>query len=287
MSGLTPGSPEWARLVTASKVSDILGLSPWGSPYAMWRKMRGDVPWDEESRPMRRGNMLENAILDWWLADNPEWVEVERQPIFRLDGEDWCLATPDMLVQHVDTGEQMLVDAKTTGKDWDWQVEVPAYYAASSMFQLAMAPKVPRVCLAVLFGDPFDLRSYYVDRDDQLIDGLLTMCREFYDSLDADDPPPLDDSVATYDVVRKLHPDIDRDVEVQLSDAEADEFVEAAAALKAADARARAARSVVLERMGAARLAKNNGQTIARRQPGKHGVSLVAVAKPTPQENVA
>lgn len=283
-----PGTPEWARVVSASKVADILGLSPWGSPRAMWHKMRGDIPWDAESRPMRRGNMLENAVLDWWLADNPEWEELERQPVYRLDGEDWCLATPDMLVRHSETGEQMLVDAKTTSKDWDWQVEVPAYYAASSMFQLAMAHQVPRVCLAVLFGDPFDLRSYYIDRDDELIDGLLTRCREFYDSLTDDTAgPELDDSEATYEAMRKLHPEIDRDAEVTLTDAEAEEFVNAAAGTKIAETRARAARSVVLERMGQARIAKCNGQVIARRQPSKYGVSLVAVAKPLTEESAA
>lgn len=288
MSDLTPGSPEWAKLVTASKVAAILGLSPWDSPRSMWHKMHGDVPWDSESRPMRRGNMLEDAVLDWWLADNPEWEEVQRQPVYRLDGEDWCLATPDMHVRHRDTGEDMLVDAKTTSNDMDWQDgEAPAYYAASSMFQLAMAPKIRRVCLAVLFGSPFDLRSYYVDRDDDLIDGVLSRCQEFYASLGADAPPPLDDSTATYDVMRKVHPDIDRDAEVDLTDAEATEYVAACAAMKAAEARERAAKSVLLDRMGNARIARCNGQVIARRQPNKYGVSLVAVAKPLTEEKVA
>ena len=272
-----PGTQEWARKVSASKVAAILGLSPWDSPRSMWHAMRCELPWAEESRPMRRGNMLENAILDWWLADNPEWVEVQRQPVYSLD--DWCLATPDMEVEHRETGERMLIDAKTTGTDMDWSDEPPAYYVASSMWQLAMAPKIQRVCLATLFGKPFDMRSFYVERNDELIGRIIDRCREFYESLSADTPPELDDHPATYEALRKLHPDIDRDATADLTPAEAAEYVTAEAAFKAAETRAKAARAVVLERMGRARLAVCEGRTVARRQPNRYGVSLVPVAK--------
>lgn len=276
---LTPGTPEWARVVSASKVAPILGLSPWDSPRAMWHKMRGDIPWDEETRAMRRGNMLENAVLDWWLADNPEWAEVRRQPVYTLPGEDWCLATPDMLVQHRETGEDMLVDAKTAGRDSDWGAEPPAYYIASSMFQLAMAPHVQRVCLATLFGSPFDLRDYYVTRDDELINGILSRCLTFHASLTSDTPPDLDDTVATYEAIKALHPDIDADLDVDVDTETSSEYVTASLALKEAEARDRAARTALLEQMGRARYAHCDGQKVARRQPNRHGVSLVRVAQ--------
>lgn len=38
-----PGTPEWRRIVSASKVPAILGLSRWQSPLSMWLKMRGDI----------------------------------------------------------------------------------------------------------------------------------------------------------------------------------------------------------------------------------------------------
>lgn len=277
MNAPAPGTPEWARLVTASKVAAILGLSPWESQRSMWHTMRGEIPIPAESRPMRRGNMLENAVLDWWLADNTEWVEVERQPVFTID--DWCLATPDMLVKHRDTGELLLVDAKTTGSDMDWTDEPPAYYIASSMFQLAMAPEVRRVCLATLFGKPFDLRSFYIERDDELIGRILDRCRAFYDSLASDVAPALDDHPATYDAIRKLHPDIDRDAAVELTEDEARAFTVSKVQLDTWEAEHRAAKAVVLDRMGDARTATYQGQTVARRQPNKYGVSLVTVAK--------
>lgn len=272
MNAPKPGTPEWARLVTASKVAAILGVSPWESQRSMWHTMRGELPIAPESRPMRRGNMLENAVLDWWLADNPEWVEVERQPVFTID--DWCLATPDMLVEHRDTGERMLVDAKTTSSDMDWADDVPVYYVASSMWQLAMAPNVERVCLAALFGKPFDMRSFYVDRDDELIDGIVSKCRAFYDSLTQDTPPALSDHVADYAATVRTVTGISAGDTAELADDVAAGYLQALAYEKAADI----FKARVLDAMGEAQYATHNGQKIARRQKKGDGVSLVRIA---------
>jgi predicted phage-related endonuclease len=272
----TPGTPEWAAKVTASKVAAILGLSPFESPYAMWRMMRGDIPWPGETAPMRRGNMLENAVLDWWLADHPDVREVARQRFYPL--EEWAGATPDLDVIDED-GEVAMVDAKTIGRDDEWGEEPPTHYIASSMWQLACNPAAKRVHLAVLFGSPFDLRTFTVERDDDLIAGIVARCREFYDSLALDDPPALDDSVATYEAVRALHPDIDPDLDVEVDRSIAHEYVTASLALKDAETRDRAARTVLLDAMGRARIATCDGAKVARRQPNRSGVSLVRTAK--------
>lgn len=275
-----PGSPEWLRLVTASKVAAILGLSPYASPFKVWHQMKGLTPGDPENEAMRRGNMLEDAILNWWLRDNPDVIEVERQCWTPF--EEWAGATPDLIVTGP-TGDLEIVDAKTAATDEEWGApgtdHVPAYYAASSMWQLACAHSAKRVRLAVLFGRPFTLREYVIERDDDLCMALIDQCRAFYDSLAADDVPDLDDSVATYETMRALHPDIDREEAVELDPQERDEYLASSANLEDAEARDRLAKSVVLQRMGRARLAKCEGEVIARRQPhSRAGVSLVRVA---------
>lgn len=284
----TPGTAEWARLVTASKVAAILGLSPWESPFSMWHTMKGNLPIAPENRHMQRGNMLENAILDWWLVDYPEHGEIERQKWCPLD--EWGGATPDMVVR-APSGAVELVDAKTTSGDDEWREDVPPYYIASSLWQLACHPEAERVHLAVLFGRPFDLRTYTVERDDALTEAIVARCREFYDSLSLNTPPDLDDSVATYEAVRALHPDIDRDESVEIDRAIAHEYVSAAVAFKEAETAERAAKARLLAAMGRARLATFDGTTVARRQPRGEAVSLVRVAKyispPPPKEKTA
>ena len=279
-----PGSPEWARLVTASKVAGILGVSPWDSPYSTWCLLAGLMPPAVETEAMRRGTMLETGILDWWLADNPDAREVKRQAWCQLQDEPWAAATPDMIVER---GRDMeVVDAKTAASDDGWgrpgTDEAPAYYVASSMWQLAMYPQAARVRLAVLFGRPFALREYVIERDDELCGALIDQCRAFWASVQTGVMPPLDDTVATLAAVRVQHPDIDRERDVDLGDDPDDlavEWLRSKAALADADRWHTGATSALLAVMGNARRVTAHGQVIARRQPHASGsVALVRVA---------
>lgn len=266
-----PGTPEWCRLVTASKLPAIIGLSPWDSPLTMWLKMAGRVPWDEESQAMRRGNMLENAVLDWWNADHPEYTETSRQPWCQLQDENWCGATPDTIGLN-EAGEVEAVDAKTTTDDeGDWWEGPPPHYLASSMWQMAMEPRIQRVHLAVLFGRRLTLRTFTVERDDDLCGSLIDRAREFYTSLSADQPPPLSGVAAEYDAIRKAHPEIDKGETATLPGDLAEEYATAYQASK----NLRAIQARVLDAMGRAQYAADpNGQRIARRQPSRDGVAL-------------
>ena len=279
---LTPGSPDWQARVSASKVAGIIGLSPYAgqTPYAIWHRMKGLLPREEQTRAMSRGHRLEGALLDWWLDEHPDRREVSRQPTYRLtddDGEEWAIATPDMLVEGPDGYE--LVDAKTTADGYEWQDGPPAHYLASSLWQLACAPKAVRVHLAVLTGRPrLDAEWHVVERDDALIESIMHRCREFYDSLAADIAPDLSDDPAEYEVIRRVHADIDPDEVATLPDWLVDRYL-----LDAAHAdRFAASKALVLDAMGRARLAKSAaGQTICRRQPKGDAVTLVRVAAAT------
>ena len=275
---LTPGAPDWCARVTASKVAGILGLSPWDSPLRTWHVMAGNLPADDGNNAdaKARGHYLEGGCLDWWLDQHPLRFEVERQPSFALG--DWAAATPDMLATDFD-GETVLVDAKTAANDDHWtDTEPPAYYVASSLWQLACAPDASRVHLAVLFGRPrLSFREYVIERDDTLIAGLIDECRTFYDTVEAGQEPGLSDMACDYDVIRTVHPDIDRDGVAVLPDDLVTDFLTDAAHEK----RAPITKAAVLAAMGTARLAKSStGQTIARRQPKGDAVTLVRVAPP-------
>ena len=159
-----------------------------------------------------------------------------------------------------------------------WVDEPPAHYLASSMFQMACSPEMKRVHLAVLFGRPFDMRTFTIERDDALIAQIVAQCRDFYDSLHMDTPPDLDDTVATYEAVRAMHPDID-DEAVEIPRDLAHDYVTASLAAKDAETAERAAKTRLLDAMGRAKHATCDGAKVARRQPNRSGISLVRVAK--------
>lgn len=270
------GSPEWLRVVTASKVAAILGLSPWDSPRSMWHRMHGDLPPEPEQEHQSRGHYLEPAILAWWQDRYPDalsgWVV---QPSFGLDG--WAAATPDAACALDD--EPALVEAKSAATADDWgdpgTDEIPLYYAVQAMFQMHISG-IHRTYMPVLFGKPrLGFAEYVIDYDPAMGATLEARCRAFYDSLAADEPPELDNTTATYDAIRKVHPEIDAKVEVEIGTDLATEFVTALREADTWEATARHARSRVIEAMGRAQYAVHQGERIARRQRNKSGVSFV------------
>lgn len=298
---LTPGSDAWRRLVTASKVAAILGASPWESPRSLWLRMHGDVPWGETNAVQERGTYVEAAILAWWRDQHCEFEVLREQPTYKLG--DWAAATPDMVAyltdpppvegQYVDGLErQTLVEAKSVAYDDEWGEpgtdQIPAYYYAQALWQLHMSG-VSR-CYVPILGPRLRFAEYVVEYDPEMGADLERRCRAFYDSLAADTPPPLDDTVATYEAVRRVHPDIDRGESVELDAEVAYALVAGNATAKIAERHLRGAKSAVLDRMGTAQYATCDGVRVARRQPRGDEVTFVVVGKPsdlTDQESAA
>jgi len=288
---LVPGSLEWAGYITASKVSAILGLSPYDSPLSCWHKMKGNVPLEQETEDHRRGHYAEPAILAWWRDEHPEYTSMLLQPQYVGEGDlERFAATPDAVASGVDG--DVLVEAKTARSLDDWGQpgtdEIPAYYLVQVLFQLHLSG-LQRAYVPV-WGSWFEMEEYVVDYDEVLANGIITRCHEFWQSLAADEPPALDDHVATFQTLKALHPAITKDEVVQLDLDVAVEFITAKNDLAAAEARSRKANSAVLNAMGNAQYGNHGDVRVARRQPSSAtSVALYQVAKTpeaiTEQEN--
>lgn len=289
MTDLTPGSDAWNRLMTASKVAAALGVSPWQSPRSLWHQMRGELPREPETDVMKRGHYLEPAILAWWSDQHPEYLPLVEQPSYALD--DWAAATPDALAVLGGTEDDypglmpsVLVEAKSVANDDDWGDEgtdvIPAYYLTQVYWAMHVS-RIHRTYVPIITGR-LRFAEYVVDYDPAIGADLERRMHAFYDSLSDDVPPPLDNTVATFDAIRKLHPDIDADETVEVTEAEAVELLEAVTDAKVAADRERLAKATVLDHMGRANHAACNGVKVARRQPGKGGVSFYPLPKNLP-----
>lgn len=274
------GTPEWAALVTASKVPAILGISPWESQRSLYHHMRGDVPLMGGTVTTRRGHYLEPAILAWWGDQHPEYTTVTRDVWCSM--VPWGGATLDGLA-FTDDGQWVIVEAKSAARRDEWGQpgtdEIPVHYLAQVQWQLAMTPDAARAHVAVLFGPGLEFAEYVVERDPATEAALLRICETWHASLAQEIPPPLDDSVATLDTMRRLHPDIDGQ-DMPLDPETATTYVTACNHARDAEAAARLAKSTLLDLMGTARTVSLDGTTIARRQPGRgDAISLIQVAK--------
>ncbi len=279
MTAPAPGSPEWTSLVSASKVAAILGISPWESPYSIWMTMSGRAPREvRDSDAMQRGNFLENGVIDWWESRHPEMDPAGRQYSARM--EDWAIATLDSLYHGNE--DMTALEVKTTSNADEWGEpgtdQIPAHYYAQALWQMACYPPVQRVVFAVL-GPFLALTEYVIERDDAVIDDLIRRCRAFYDSLSQDEPPALDDHVSTIATLRREHPEIAKGERAVVTAADAHAWLTAKRDLDTAQAAERAARARILNAARDAQYVTADGIRIARRQPSRYGVSLVATAK--------
>lgn len=135
----------------------------------------------------------------------------------------------------------------------------------------------------MVMGPYFEHHTYEVAYDAELAAAIEDICSVFHQSLRSDVPPPLDDSVATYECVRELHPDIDPAATAVLDPELAASYLDADRAVKAAETILRGKKTRVLDAMGTAAAATSAGQPIATRRRNSHGsVSLYADTKSHP-----
>lgn len=264
---LAPGSAAWMRLVTASKVPAILGVSPYDSPRSMWHKMRGDIPGQPETDTLRRGHYLEPAILAWWRDRHPEYRIFAPQYVAARDDLPWAMATLDGLASAYDQAP-VVVEAKSSDKPDEWgrpgTDEVPPYYAGQVMF--AMHLTGARRAFIPVLGTHLRFEEYVVDYDRELAEDIVTTCQAFYDSLTGDVPPDLDDHVATYEAVRAVNTGVDKGNTARIDTDLAAQWVDARAAEDDAVNQARLWDARIVDAVGTAQFIEAAGVVIGRQQ---------------------
>lgn len=262
---LPPGSPDWYKVISASKVASIVGLSPWQSAYKLWHVMTGRLPAEEDNATLSQGRYIEPSILAWFQDQKPEH-RLGPTGTWRHRQESTWIATPDA------TWGGDLVEAKSSRTD-DWgepgTAEIPPGYLAQVGWQMVVTG-APRVWVPVLHYGTFKL--YVVEWSDvaeDMLDAVVPMVRWFQGLLASDTPPQLDGSDSTYKAVRELHPDLE-DEDAVLTQELAAEYALATIAEAQAAERATKARARVIEVAGAARKIKApNGKQIAYRSGPK------------------
>src|SRR5699024_1383365 len=123
--------------------------------------------------------------------------------------------------------------------------------------------------------------EYRVAYNPQVAETLTRRAADFYQSLSADTNPwPVTGCRATYEAIRKQHPEIDRDTDWQIDPALATAYVTALGELEKWDAEVTRCKGEILRAMGTARRAMVADLVIAQRQPTRGGPTPVQPRKP-------
>lgn len=252
----TPNNPRWHELrragVSASEIAAVMGLSPWQSAFSLyWQKVNG---WGSEGNEYTStGSHLEDAIAEWWIAENDPIENLALRPagLYAHPERPWQLATPDRLVHlacpdcdgdgtYAFPGGNLrfecpdcdgksgllvaLLECKWVAHSWDGWGEpgtddIPVYYRAQALWQLDVLG-VDEVHFAVL--GPGGFRAYGpVRRDETDLRGMRHAGASFHARLASGDAPDLDGHAATLTTLSRLHPSVgEGDVEVPVELAE-------------------------------------------------------------------
>lgn len=283
---LTPGSTSWRGTISSSKIPTILGLSPWTSQYALWHEMHGDVEpagMDEDRADL--GHFAELMLVPYWLKRNPGWTcertsEFSYEQTFTQDYGYPAVATVDAVATGPD-GERCIVECKTTNDMSHWGQPgdpdaVPAHYYAQVMWQMG----VSGIHQAQLIVEAYhNAEIHHIEWDAEVFAGLVDAGADWWASLESGTPPDLDDTVATYETVRGLHPDIDKGAEVETSRDMALAILDATMALEEAEATLQGLKTKALDLMGTAQHLTCEGEKIASRRAKKNAKPFIVINK--------
>jgi len=281
------GSPEWrvarATRLSGSRMAAVLGLSPWESPYSTWCEMAGLVQPDEQTKEQSRGHYLEPAVAAWFADQHPELMVAEAGTYVHADRPQH-LANPDRLLTTPGSSTTAaLLEIKTDADGSGWGEpgtdQIPVYYRTQVQWYLDVLG-LQRAYIAVLTGR-LNFAEYVIDYDPADAAHMRGVADEFLDSLLWREMPDLDAHTATYETVRKLHPDIDGD-DVDIDPGLAAEFIAATADAKGAEARATKARTALAAAMGTAKRARCGTYTIATRQAKGGGTPYLVAGRKLP-----
>lgn len=292
---LQPGSDEWLRHMSASKIAAVVGLSPYESRFSLWHRMAGLIPAEPDSDLLRRGHYLEPAIAAWFADQHPEFF-VAPAGTFVSPHDDDFTASPDrLLIATQDVPETFtasevkptaLLEVKSAADLDEWGEpgtdQIPAGYNAQVQWQMDCAG-VGVVHIAVLTAF-LEFVEYVVPYDPTVAAQLRLEGRAFLDSLPTGPKPQrpnLDEHTATYQAVRQLHPDIE-DVDVELKPELVRSFCLAKVALDEADAHFRHLKTRLADAVGNGRRGRLGKTTIATRQAKGEGTPYLVTGRSLP-----
>lgn len=292
---IEPGSEQHRAMISPSKIGAILGLSRWESPFSLWHRMRGDIGAQPPKDAFDIGHDAEPFAANRWRRRNPGWRLSPGEVQFVVDPQHFgfpAIATLDR--RAVRGRSRRVVEFKVARDQYDIEVwgddlsgDPPADYFVQVLTAMLFTGWTQQPGHLLCLGPTYRERVYEVAYDAATRDEaalIIDECRRFYDSLSGDIPPALDKSVATYQCIKELHPEIDGTT-IELDPDEALAYAQARTDYAAAEDALQLESNRLLKRMEQARYAELGGVQIARRQPSsKGGVSFYPSKTITPDK---
>ena len=181
--------------ITATDVSKILGLAPWGSPHSVWRDKHGLTKDFPPTPAMRKGIQAEPLIVADYEERHPgiELTDPGRFEMIRNPDLPWIACTPDRVYADKSCG----LECKLVENSWKyWSEDKPADHAFLQAHWCMIATGIPRWDIAAWVGNRY--YEYNLEANGELHEALIAHCKAFFDRyIEGDEEPDLDGSPQT------------------------------------------------------------------------------------------
>ena len=206
---------EWLEIrkqgIGASEAAAAVGLNPYQSPLELWMIKTGrdtnfpKVDPNDESSPMYWGNVLESIVAQHYSSRTGNKVRRVNAVLQHPDADKaWMLANLDYAVSG--SNKVQVLECKTAG-EWGaklWKDGVPEYVQCQVQHQLSVTGKQAADVAVLICGQR--LETFRIERDEELIERLITLERQFWEYVVTDTPPPVDGSDSSAKSLSYLYP---------------------------------------------------------------------------------
>ena len=272
-------SPEWHELratgIGGSEVAAIVGVSRWESAYSLWAKKTGKVERDNvTSEAAEWGNRLEPVILDKFEEENPQFELIRDVGTWCHPDRLWQRANPDAIA--IGEDGPVIIEVKTAQFEDDWVDGPPVYYLTQVQWYMQVFGYRKTIFAVLFHGNKY--AEYEVEGSEFEQYSNLAQVEQWREHLLNATAPDFDGSTSTMETVRKMHPNIDPELSVELGGFGVD-YVDALHAKNDADERLNLMKSRVMDVMGDAKTGTLGGKIIVTRQARGQGVPYLVNKK--------
>ena len=191
--------------IGGSDASVVCGINRYKSPVELWMNKTGQLPDQEAGEPAYWGTRLESLVREeFTLRTGIEVVPVNY--ILQSEEHPFMLANLDGVCEHPVYGT-CVFEAKTTSayNSDKWDETIPDEYLLQIQHYMAVTGYKGAFVAVLIGGNAFKWR--FIERDDDLIDKMIHLERDFWECVVEHLLPPLDGSEASAKFVSERFPD--------------------------------------------------------------------------------
>jgi putative phage-type endonuclease len=210
--------------ISGTDVGAICEVDKWRSPITVYLEKTGQIPKREENEAMYFGQLLEEVVAKEFTKRTGYKIQ-RSNAILQHPENKWAIGSIDRLILDPERGNGIL-EVKTASeyvkKEWENE-NIPESYQLQLQWYLYITGLTWGAFAVLIGGNKFQYKM--VERDEEVIDLAVKICRNFRENhLLTGIPPLVDGSEASTDLLNRMYPEGEADSKTVLPD-EAEELI--------------------------------------------------------------